>query len=85
MPPTTDICTNSNRTNDPDETGETQPVSIIIEDKDAIVDQIRQIKSVLFNYTCDNAEEFRKEIDEIDNGANVSTNCAPPLAMPRPS
>lgn len=56
-----------NRTNNPDETGETLPVSIIIEDKDAIVDQIRQIKSVLFNYTCDNAEEFRKEIDEIDN------------------
>jgi len=56
-----------NRTNDPDETGETQPVSIIIEDRDAIVKQMKQIKSVLFNYTCDNAEEFRKEIDEIDN------------------
>lgn len=56
-----------NRTNDPDETGETQPVSIIIEDRDAIVKQMKQIKSVLFNYTCGNAEEFRKEIDEIDN------------------
>jgi type I restriction enzyme R subunit len=56
-----------NRTNDPNETGETQPVSIIIEDKDAIVSQMKQIKSVLFNFTCDNAEEFRKEIDEIEN------------------
>ncbi len=56
-----------NRTNDPEETGETKPVSIIIEDKDAIINQMKQIKSVLFNFTCDNAEEFRKEIDEIEN------------------
>lgn len=56
-----------NRTNDPEETGETKPVSIIIEDKDAIINQMKQIKSMLFNFTCNNAEEFRKEIDEIEN------------------
>lgn len=56
-----------NRTNDPNETGEDKPVSIIIEDKDAVLKQMKQIKSVLFNFTCDNAEEFRKEIDEIEN------------------
>jgi type I restriction enzyme R subunit len=28
---------------------------------------MKQIKSVLFNFTCDNPEEFRKEIDEVDN------------------
>jgi len=60
-----------NRTNDPEETGETKPVSIIIEDKDAIINQMKQIKSVLFNFTCDNAEEFRKEIDEIENKDNL--------------
>jgi type I restriction enzyme R subunit len=57
-----------NRTNDPDETGEVKPTgNVIIEDKDAILNQMKQIKSVLFNFTCENPEEFRKEIDEIEN------------------
>lgn len=56
-----------NRTNDPDETGEKQPVSIIIEDKDAILNKMRQIRSLLFNFTCDNPELFRQQLDEIDS------------------
>jgi type I restriction enzyme R subunit len=56
-----------NRTNDPDETGETTPVSYIIEDSEAIISKMRHIKSVLFNFDCENAEEFRRQIDDIDN------------------
>lgn len=40
---------------------------VIIEDKNSIVSKMKDIKSVLFNYTCNNAEEFRKEIDEIED------------------
>ena len=57
-----------NRTADIEDTGEKQPVgNAIIEDKDEIIAQMKSIKSVLFNFTCDNPEEFRQEIDEIDN------------------
>ena len=28
---------------------------------------MKGIKSVLFNFTCDNPEEFRQEIDEIED------------------
>ena len=57
-----------NRTNDQNETEEVKPVGeTIIQDKGTILAQIKEIKSVLFNFTCDNSEEFRKEIDEIDN------------------
>ena len=43
------------------------PGSVVIEDKEAIVQKMKEIKSVLFNFTCDNAEEFRQEIDEIED------------------
>ena len=45
----------------------------LIVDKEQIVGQIKEIRSVLFNYTCDNPEEFRKEIDEIENKDNLYT------------
>lgn len=57
-----------NRTADIKETGQEEPVgNSIIVDKDSIVSQMKEIKSVLFNFTCNNPEEFRKEIDEIEN------------------
>ena len=57
-----------NRTTDVDDVPVENPVGIvIIEDKDEILAKMKQIKSVLFNFTCDNPEEFRKEIDEVDN------------------
>ena len=57
-----------NRTADTEETGEKEPVGkTIMVDKTEIINQMKEIKSVLFNYPCDNPEEFRKEIDEIDN------------------
>ena len=63
-----------NRTADIKETGEKETVGeAIIVDKEQIVEQIKEIRSVLFNYTCDNPEEFRKEIDEIENKDNLYT------------
>jgi Type I site-specific restriction-modification system, R (restriction) subunit and related helicases len=57
-----------NRTADIEETKQNNPVgNVIIEDKDEIIAQIKHIKSVLFNFTCDNPEEFRQEIDNIEN------------------
>ena len=63
-----------NRTADIQETGEKETVGeALIVDKEQIVEQIIEIRSVLFNYTCDNPEEFRKEIDEIENKDNLYT------------
>ena len=63
-----------NRTADIKETGEKETVGeALIVDKEQIVGQIKEIRSVLFNYTCDNPEEFRKEIDEIENKDNLYT------------
>ena len=63
-----------NRTADIKETGEKETVGeALIVDKEQIVEQIKEIRSVLFNYTCDNPEEFRKEIDEIENKDNLYT------------
>ena len=63
-----------NRTADIKETGEKETVGeAIIVDKEQIVEQIKEIRSVLFNYTCDNPEEFRKEIDDIENKDNLYT------------
>lgn len=57
-----------NRTDDPDEEGEEIPIGMaIIEDRDAIISRLKEIKNILFNFTCDNAEEFREQIDEIDS------------------
>ena len=63
-----------NRTADIDETGEKETVGeALIVDKEQIIEQIKEIRTILFNYTCDNSEEFRKEIDEIENKENLYT------------
>lgn len=61
-----------NRTADTEETKQEETVGdAIIVDKEEIISKMKNIKSVLFNFTCDNPEEFRKEIDEIDNKDNL--------------
>lgn len=63
-----------NRTADIEETGEIETVGeALIVDKEQIIEQIKVIRGILFNYTCDNPEEFRKEIDEIENKENLYT------------
>ena len=63
-----------NRTADIEETGEKKTVGeALIVDKEQIIEQIKEIRNILFNYTCDNPEEFRKEIDEIENKENLYT------------
>ncbi len=39
----------------------------ILVSREEVEQKIAEIKAVLFNYTTDNMEEFRKEIDEIDD------------------
>ena len=57
-----------NRTADIKETKQDEPVgNAVIEDKEEIIAKMKEIKSVLFNFTCDNPEEFRREIDEIED------------------
>ncbi len=63
-----------NRTADIEETGEKETVGdAIIVDKEQIIEQIKEIRNILFNYTCENPEEFRKEIDDIENKENLYT------------
>ena len=54
-----------NRFNDPEETGEgynTDTFAQVLEDKEEIVKQMKEVRQTLFNYTCDNAETFSTEI-----------------------
>ena len=54
-----------NRFNDVDETGEgnnTDTFTQVIEDKDEIVRQMKEIRQLFFDYSYDNAEEFSSEI-----------------------
>ena len=54
-----------NRFNDVDETGmaaATDTFTQVIEDKDEILNQMKQVRQTLFNYPFDNAEEFSAEI-----------------------
>lgn len=54
-----------NRFNDVDETGEgnsTDTFIHVIEDKEEILEQMKQIRQTLFDYSYDNAEEFSSEI-----------------------
>lgn len=54
-----------NRFNDVEETGEgnnTDTFTQVIEDKKEIINQMKQVRQVLFNYSYDNAEEFSSEI-----------------------
>lgn len=39
--------------------------SAILEDKDSILSQMQELRDVMFDYTTDNVEEFRKELDTI--------------------
>lgn len=57
-----------NRTSD--ESGEPHTENIandILVSKEDVEAKIKEVKSVLFNFTTENMEEFRKEIDEIEN------------------
>lgn len=59
-----------NRFNDPDETGEgnqTDTFRQIIEDKDALIAQMQEVRQILFNYSTDNVEEFSSEISTIED------------------
>ena len=61
-----------NRFNDVDETGEnnaTDTFAQVIEDKDEIIAQMKQIRQTLFNYSYDNAEEFSSEISTEEDKA----------------
>ncbi len=43
------------------------PGQTILVSKDEVMEKIDQVKSVLFSFTTDDMEEFRKEIDEVEN------------------
>lgn len=60
--------------NDPTQTGEQHTFDIfnqVIEDKDIIINEMKNIKNVLFNYTTDNMEEFSSEVSSIDDKAKL--------------
>lgn len=59
-----------NRFSNPDEVGEdtaTDALLHVIEDRDALIQQMRDVKQTLFEYTTDNAEIFSQEISEIED------------------
>ena len=59
-----------NRFNDPGETGISDLPSTygqVIEDKDSIVKQMREVQQLLFNYSSDNVEEFSTELSNVDD------------------
>lgn len=59
-----------NRFNDPAEVGEenvTDTFMQVIEDRDALIFQMREVRQVLFEYTTDNVEEFSSEISTIED------------------
>lgn len=56
-----------NRTSDEDTPQQQTIGQVVLVDKDEVVQKIQQVKSLLFNFTTDYLEEFRKEIDEVDN------------------
>lgn len=59
-----------NRFSNPDEVGEdtaTDTLLHVIEDREALIQQMRDVKQALFEYTTDNAEIFSQEISEIED------------------
>ena len=59
-----------NRFNNSDEIGENVLPNLfthIIEDKEYLIDKMREARQVLFNYTTNNLEEFTSEISSIEN------------------
>ena len=55
------------RTTDEETPDEPSIGTVVMVDKEEVMEKIKQVKSILFNFTTDNLEEFRKEIDEISN------------------
>ena len=62
-----------NRFNDVDVQGKqiTDTFTSVIEDKDAIIAQMKEIKQVLFDYSYDNAEDFSSEISTLEDKAQL--------------
>ena len=61
-----------NRFNDVDETGEcnaTDTFTQVIEDKEEIINQMKEIRQTLFDYSFNNAEEFSEEISTEEDKA----------------
>lgn len=59
-----------NRFNDPEETGAanaTDTFRQVLEDKDALISQMQDVRQTLFSYTTDNVEEFSSEISAIED------------------
>lgn len=59
-----------NKFNDPDEVGsgnETDTFTQVLENPEAIIQQMNDVKQALFEYTTDNAEIFSQEISDIDD------------------
>lgn len=55
---------------DPDETGIgnlPDTVNAILEDKESLINQVKEAQDVLFEYTTDNAEIFSQEISDIED------------------
>lgn len=58
------------RFNDPSEIGDDQIMdtfSQIIEDKDALIAQMREVRQVLFQYSINNVEDFSSELSTIED------------------
>ena len=61
-----------NRTSDESDNTHTENIANdILVSKGDVEAKIKEIKSVLFNFTIDDVEEFRKQIDEIENKDNL--------------
>lgn len=59
-----------NRFNDPEETGEgneTDTFTQVIEDRDSLIQQMQEVRQVLFSYTTDNMEDFSSEVSSIED------------------
>lgn len=59
-----------NRFNDPDEVGNenaTDTFLQVLEDKDALTNNMQEVRQILFGYTTDNLEEFSKEVSLIED------------------
>ena len=62
--------------NDPTQTGEYYTMDIfnqVLENKETMIEEMKQIKNVLFNYTTDNLEEFCSQISEIEDKSELIT------------
>ena len=64
-----------NRFSDPAEIGEGVEIidtfGQVIEDKEALILQMKEVRQALFNYTTDNLEEFSSEISTIEDKSEL--------------